>query len=243
MIPRTPVPTGLAFVWDAVLMAPDAVSPVPDAVRPGALDDESRLWLERLRSDNPDRAEAHRALFELLHRGALREANRRRGSLPATVVAEIDDLARQAAGDALTAVLRKLGAYRGASRFTTWAYKFVIFEISSALRREAWRGRAITIDDGAWDRLADPVPVDPHAQSEIRELRAAIERSVGTDLTALQREVFVSIAILGVPVDVVAERHGSNRGAIYKVLHDSRRKLRASLDAAGWQAEGPRATS
>ena len=219
-------------------MAPDVMPQAPDPPRLADLDDASRLWIERLRSDGPERAEATEALFDLLHRGALHEAHRRRGSLPATVVAELDDLARQAAGDALTAVLRKLGDYRGASRFTTWAYKFVIFEVSGALRRESWRGRAITIDERAWDRVTDPTPVDPHAEAEIRELRAAIERCVATDLTALQREVFVSIVILAVPVDVVAERHGSNRGAIYKVLHDARRKLRASLSAAGWHADG-----
>jgi RNA polymerase sigma-70 factor (ECF subfamily) len=224
-------------------MAPDSVRQAADAIRRGDLDDESRLWLEGLRSDGPERADAVRSLFDLLHRGALREAHRRRGSLSAAVIAELDDLARQAAGDALTAILRKLADYRGASRFTTWAYKFVIFEVSSALRRESWRGRAITIDDGAWDRLTDPNPVDPHARAEIRELRAAIGRSVAADLTELQREVFLAIVVLEVPVDVVAERHDSNRGAIYKVLHDARRKLRASLSADGWHAQGARTTT
>lgn len=223
-------------------MAPDVVRQAVDASGRGDLDDESRLWLEGLRSDGPDRADAIRSLLDLLHRGALHEAHRRRGSLPAAVVAELDDLARQAAGDAVTAILRKLADYRGASRFTTWAYKFVILEISSALRRESWRGRAITIDDGAWDRLTDPTPVDPHARAEIRELRVAIGRSVAADLTELQREVFLAIVVREVPVDVVAERHGSNRGAIYKVLHDARRRLRASLSADGWHAQGERIT-
>jgi RNA polymerase sigma-70 factor, ECF subfamily len=223
-------------------MAPDIVSQAPGPPRLDHLDEVSRLWVERLRSDGPERAAATDALFDLLHRGALHEAHRRRGSLPQTVVAELDDLARQAAADALTAVLRKLGDYRGASRFTTWAYKFVIFEISGALRRETWRGRAITIDEGAWDRLTDPRPVDPHAEAEVRELRAAIERCVAAELTALQREVFVSIVVLEVPVDVVAERHGSTRGAIYKVLHDARRKVRASLNAGGWHAQGGAST-
>lgn len=176
------------------------------------------------------------ALFDMLHRATRHEAFRRRDSLPDRVLGDLDDLASQAAGDAVAAVLRKLDDYRGASRFTTWAYKFAVLEMSAALRREAWRGRSITIDDWAWDRLTDPGPVDPQAQTEIRELLAAIERSVASDLTSRQRDVFVAVVILEVPIDVVADRDGSSRGAVYKVLHDARRKLRAGLIQQGWQA-------
>jgi RNA polymerase sigma-70 factor, ECF subfamily len=198
------------------------------------LDDESRLWLDRLGSRGPDNAAAIEGLFDLLHRGARHEAHRRRGSLPSRVVDELDDLARQAADDALAAVLRKLDDYRGASRFTTWAYKFAIFEVSAALRREAWRGRSITIADEAWDRLADMMPVDPQAETDVRELLAAVERSVASDLTPRQRDVFVAVVVLEVPVDVVADRNGSSRGATYKVLHDARQKIRQALASQGW---------
>ena len=150
---------------------------------------------------------------------------------------ELDDLARQAAGDALAAVLRKLADYRGSSRFTTWAWKFAIFEVSAALRRAAWRGRATTMDDAAWERLADPVPVHPHATVEARELVAALHRSVAADLTPIQREVFVAVVILLVPIDVLAERRGTTRGSIYKALHDARRNLRLGLARQGWAAD------
>lgn len=203
------------------------------------LDEESRRWLERLRSDDPERTDAIEALHQLLHRAARHEANRRRGSVPEAVVGELDDLARQAAGDALTAILRKLPEYRGASRFTTWAYKFAVFEVSTAIRREAWRGRSITIDDGAWSRLIDPASVAPHAETEVRELLAAVAQALASNLSPRQREVFTAIVILEVPADVVAERHESTRGAIYKVLHDARRKIRASLTEQGWQLDQP----
>jgi RNA polymerase sigma-70 factor (ECF subfamily) len=107
--------------------------------------------------------------------------------------------------------------------------------VSAALRREAWRGRSLTIEGDAWDRMADAKPVDPHAETDARELLVAIERSVAADLTRRQREVFVAIVVLEVPVDVVAERQGSSRGAVYKVLHDARRKLRQALAAQGWE--------
>jgi RNA polymerase sigma-70 factor (ECF subfamily) len=216
-------------------MAPHA--PIPPAASAKALDEDSRRWLDGLRSGGPDGADAVEALFDLLRRGARREAERRRGSLPEHVLADLDDLARQAADLAVAAVLRKLPEYRGDSRFTTWAYKFVIFEMSAALRREAWRGRrTVDIDDDAWRRLADSRAIDPAAKTELRELVSTIERCVATELTPWQREVFISVVVLGVPIDVLAHRHDKARGAVYKVLHDARRKLRAFLHAEGWDA-------
>lgn len=223
-------------------MAQDAAAVRPSNALPATPDVESQLWLAHLRSPGPDRATAVEALFDLLYRGARHEAHRRRGSLPRTVVAELDDLARQAADDALAAVLRKLDDYRGASRFTTWVYKFAIFEVSVALRREAWRGRSITLEDEAWGQLADAKPDDPRSMTEIHEFLASVERSVAADLTPRQREVFTAMVVREVPVDVVAERHGSSRGAIYKTLHEARRKLRLALAAEGWDvgtAGGP----
>ena len=128
-------------------MADHEPMPVAAEVHLEGLDDESRRWLDRLRSDGPDRPDAIQALFDRLHRVARYEAQRRRGSLPVRVANELDDIARQAAGDAMVTILQKLDDYRGASRFTTWVYKFAIFEVSAALRREAWRGRSLTIDD------------------------------------------------------------------------------------------------
>lgn len=204
---------------------------------PAELDQDSRSWLERLGATGRDHTDAVEALFELLHRATRHEAYRRRGSLPPEAVHQIDDLARQAAGDALVAVLGKLDGYRGASRFTTWAWKFAIFEVSAALRRAAWRGRAIAIDDMAWERIADSSPVDPDGARDARELLAAIHRSVTVDLTRIQREVFVAIVVLDVPVDVVADQRGTTRGAIYKALHDARQKLRGVLAAQGWAVD------
>ncbi len=198
------------------------------------LDPESHAWLDALRPAGPGHAQAVADLYDLLYRAARHEAQRRRGALPARVAEDLDDIARQAASDAVVVVLRKIGTYRGASRFTTWAYKFVIFEVSAALRRESWRGRAVTMDDAEWERLADHSPTAPQDRVELRELIGAIERSVAADLTARQRHIFVAVVGHEVPIDVLAERLDSTRGAIYKALHDARRKLRSSLEAQGW---------
>jgi RNA polymerase sigma-70 factor (ECF subfamily) len=206
-------------------------------------DDESSRWVARLSSTGADRVHAIQALFELCYRGARHEIGRRRGSLPPEILGDLDDLAHQAADDAVAAIVRKLADYRGASRFTTWAYKFAVFEASSALRREAWRSRDVTIDDEAWGRVVDAADVDPAVEAQTRELVVAIERAARSGLTPWQREVFTAVTILEVPIDVLAARHGSTRGAIYKVLHDARRRVRTWLAAEGWQVESTRRTS
>jgi RNA polymerase sigma-70 factor (ECF subfamily) len=140
-----------------------------------------------------------------------------------------DDLANEAADDALMAVLGKLDQFRGASRFTTWAYKFALLEAGVKARRRAWHGREIAIDEERWPEIPD-AGLSAHERLEQEELLRSIQRAVRTELTTHQREVFVALALNGIPIDVLAERLGSTRGALYKSLHDARRKLR---DATG----------
>jgi RNA polymerase sigma-70 factor (ECF subfamily) len=165
----------------------------------------------------PDRDAAVAELHALLLRAARFELGRRR-------VAD-DDLAMEAADDALMAVLGKLDDFRGASRFTTWAYKFALLEAGVKARRRAWRGREIQIDEERWPEIPD-AGLSAHERLEQQELLQALQHAVRTELTPHQREVFVALALNGVPIDVLAERLGSTRGALYKTLHDARRKLR-----------------
>ena len=198
------------------------------------LDPESRAWLEDLKAEGSKRSEAVERLHDLLLRAAHHEAQRRRHLYPEIEGPELDDLCRQATHDALVAVIQKLDGFRGASRFTTWAYAFVVFEISVKLRRHAWRGRGVPTadDDATWDRLAGGESA-AHARVESRELLRALRRAVAEELTPRQREVFVAVALNDVQIDVLAGRLASNRGAIYKVLHDARRKLRLRLEREG----------
>jgi RNA polymerase sigma-70 factor (ECF subfamily) len=194
---------------------------------------DSRAWLSALRLPGPERDEAVAALHELLLRAARFEVSRRRAALSHVRGEELDDLALQAADDALVAVLAKLDDYRGASRFTTWAYKFALLETSVRLRRRAWQEREVVLEPEAWPLMADSGE-SPQSQAETGELMRAIKQGVDSCLTEHQREVLVGLALNGVPIDVLAERLNTTRGALYKTLHDARRKLRADLGERGF---------
>jgi len=195
--------------------------------------DESQAWLAALRGTAAEREEAIAALHALLLRGARFELNRRRESLAHVSFAEREDLATQAADDALVAILAKLDTFRGASRFTTWAYKFVLLEAGVRARRRAWHGREVALHD---DEAFAPRDLGPsaHELAESAELLEAIGAAIRTALTPHQRQVFCALALNGVPIDVLAERLTTTRGALYKTLHDARRKLRAALADAGY---------
>ena len=197
------------------------------------LDPESAWWLGVLAETGPRREAALARLHELLVRVARAEVARR-GPRVRITGPELDDLAWQAAADALMAVTGKLGQFRGESRFTTWACKFAIFEVSAKIGRHFWRHPAVPLDAEDWDRLPDRFGFDPAQEAEWRDLAAALRRAVDDELTARQREVFVAIVLNGVPLDVLVLELGSNRNAIYKVLFDARRKLRSVLVANGY---------
>jgi RNA polymerase sigma-70 factor (ECF subfamily) len=195
-------------------------------------DRESERWLEQLRPGHPRRDETVAKLRDVLLRVALYELSRRRDQLGSITGPEFDDIAQQAANDALMNVLAKLEEFRGLSRFTTWAYKFAMFEVSGKVARHAWRRHPPSREELVFEQLPDsraPRPIDRLQQ---REQLEALSAGIG-DLTERQRAVFVAIALNDVPIDVLAIQLGTNRNAIYKNLFDARRNLRAHLAAAG----------
>jgi RNA polymerase sigma-70 factor (ECF subfamily) len=197
------------------------------------LDAESADWPRALAGTGPQREEALARLHTLLLRIARAEVARRGPRLQLSGP-ELDDLAYQAAADALVAITAKLCQFRGESRFTTWAYKFVMFEVSAKIGRHFWRHPGVRLDTEDWERLPDRFGFDPAQQAEWRDLLAALRRAVDQELTARQRMVFVAIVLNNVPLDTLVIELGSNRNAIYKTLFDARRKLRAVLAANGY---------
>jgi len=207
-------------------------------VLPAGLDAESAEWVRALAGAGRRRDAALARLHELLVRIARGEAARR-GPRLAITGPELDDLAYQAAADALVAVTGKLGQFRGESRFTTWAYKFVIFEVSAKIARHFWRHPAVPLDAEQWERLPARFGADPAHQAEWGDLFAALRRAVDTELTPRQREIFVAIVLNEVPLDTLVMHLGSSRNAIYKMLFDARRKIRAALAANGYLNHDP----
>jgi len=203
----------------------------------GFLDEESREWLRCL-TVPAERERALARLHQLLLRVARTELRRR--SLTAVVEGqEQDDLAHQAADDALLAITSKLDRFRGESRFTTWAYKFVVLEVSAKLGRHYWRNPPVPMSGDAWERIPDRFGADPAEYAESRELVAALRQAVTVVLSERQRRVFVAIVVDGVPLDALAFELGSTRNALYKTMFDARRKIRAHLVAHGYlDAEG-----
>jgi RNA polymerase sigma-70 factor (ECF subfamily) len=214
-------------------MVPDVPALHETAVSSSGIDPESAAWLSALTCTGAEREAALTRLHELLVRIARGEVGRR---APRLRIAgpELDDLAYQAAADALLAITAKIGQFRGDSRFTTWAYKFVIFEVSAKIGRHFWRHPCVPLDAEDWQRLPDKFGFDPAQEAERRDLLAALRLAVDEELTPRQREVFVALVVNEIPLDALVTRLGSNRNAIYKTMFDARRKLRAALIANGY---------
>jgi RNA polymerase sigma-70 factor (ECF subfamily) len=207
------------------------LSPAPGA--PAQLDAESLEWLQGLRAGGAEQEDAVGRLHALLLRAARFEVGRRRPALPYLRGSDLDDIANQAADDALVSVLARLDSFRGASRFTTWAYKFALLEAAVKLRKRAWQDREVPLEPETWT-LVSSTALGPEAEAEQGELLGAIQAAIQDDLTPHQRNVLVAIALNDVPIDVLADRLRTTRGALYKTLHDARRALRRRMEADGF---------
>ena len=232
---------GVVTVCDVEARERNRTPPDTDADgRRAASDPESRDWIDSLKGDGAAHEDAVGRLHSLMLRAARFEVARRRANLPHLRGDELEDIALESADDAVVALLSKLESFRGASRFTTWAYKFALLEAAVKLRRRAWQEREVPLEPESWSLLGASGP-SPHEEAEQSELLAAVQRAIAEDLTPHQRNVLVAIALNGVPIDVLAERLGTTRGALYKTLHDARRKLRSQLVRSGHMPEYGRA--
>ena len=199
-----------------------------------ALDAESATWVERLHPQSHHRDSTVGVLHALLLKAARTEFARRAGR---TGIGgqEADDLAHQAADDALIAILRRLPEFRGESRFTTWAYKFAILEVSSKLGRHFWSTRPeVPLEVEQWEQVPARLGLTPESAAEAADLFDAVRTAVENILTPRQRAVFVALVVDGIPLDALTLKLDADRNAIYKVMFDARRKIRAALVTNGY---------
>jgi RNA polymerase sigma-70 factor (ECF subfamily) len=146
---------------------------------------------------------------------------------------ELEEIAQEVAADALVSVLARLNDFRGESRFTTWVYKFALLETAVKLRKRAWQGREVPLESEGWS-LFSSTRLEPDGEAEQHELLLTLERAIAEVLTPHQRRVLVALALDDVPIDVLADRLDTTRGALYKTLHDGRQKLRKHLAERGF---------
>ncbi len=183
-------------------------------------------WLVELRGPNPDGALAD--LYDLLVRGL----GAALGGYGGGVEANFGDFAQEA----LIKITSNLDSFRGESRFTTWAQKIAINVALTELTRRRWRDVSLQ-DLFAQREAADRGPVDTQLTPEELALQnmvlGELRRMVDEDLTDRQREAVVAVLLEGMPISEVAKRMGTNQNALYKLLHDARRKLKREMEAAG----------
>lgn len=184
--------------------------------------------MARLRGVEPVRRYAIAELHERLRREARFEIRKRARRVPELPSSDLDDLAVQAADDALMTLLRKLDDYRGDSQFWTWARRFAQLEAPVSIRHRLGHDHLAPAD-------ASPELLEPAANGcsppELVEQRLQLQRVTDliTRLTQRQRTVVVAIAINGDSPAALAIELDTTPGAIYKALHDARTKLKAQL--------------
>jgi RNA polymerase sigma-70 factor (ECF subfamily) len=213
----------------------DAAEAMPQASwRPSPeAEAETAEWRRTLTAGGAVQKDATARLYELLLRVSRGEVQRRAAAIRVTGP-ELDDLAHQAAGDAVIAVIRRLHEFRGESRFTTWACKFAMFEVSTKVGRHFWQHPTVPLDGADWERLPDRLGIRPEDAVQDADLLAAVRSGIETQLTRRQRQIFVGVVVDGIPIDALALRMKSTRGALYKTLFDARRKLRVYLVTNGY---------
>ena len=213
---------GTAGSSEAVLL------PEPDATRR----DDPVDWVAALASEGPEQSLALRELHALMLRAAGHQVWRMRSALPDPSPAAVEVIVNQAADEAMTALLGKLHTFQGHSRFTTWAFKFAILQAATEVRRLQWQHREVELRD----LHVPPAPshMSPELYAEGKDLAGAVTDAMRRVLTPYQRRIAIALLVDCVPIDVLADRLGTNRGALYKTLHDVRVRLRSELTANGY---------
>ena len=215
----------------SLVSADDRVPPELDLT-----DAEPENWVEALSIPGPRQDHAMQRLHEMMLRASRHQVRRMRSALAGVGNERLEEIANQAADEAMMAVLAKLSTFEGRSRFTTWAYKFAILQSATEVRRYAWQHREVELKDLA---LVEERGPSPSSYVEAADLASAVACAIDVALTPHQRRITVALLIDDVPIDVLAQRLGTNRNALYKTVHDARTRLRTHLIASGHLATPP----
>jgi len=212
----------------------------------GTADRTDEDWLTDLAADGAQREGALSDLRAYLQRGLYASLRASRSDLASRDADDVRQITEDFTQESLLKILDKLSTYRGESRFTSWAMKVAVRTAISQLRKAAYRD--LSLDDlearGAPLRLPPQASVhsqqapDPQREAERREVLAVLNDAIETELSDRQRTTLRATAFDGVPIEVMADLMGSNRNALYKMMHDARRRLRDRLITRGYTSEG-----
>jgi RNA polymerase sigma-70 factor (ECF subfamily) len=180
-------------------------------------------WLAALQG--PEKDEALADLRVLLVRGLRATLHGRSGG----VEPSIEDFVQ----DALIRILDNLHSFRGESRFTTWAHKICVRTAFAEMRRSRWRDVSleeviVRREEGEFSQ-ADPLD-DPERAATRSAILAQFRRFIDEELTERQRTALLA-GLAGMPLEATADRLGTNRNALYKLLHDARKRLKQRMEA------------
>jgi RNA polymerase sigma-70 factor (ECF subfamily) len=199
-------------------------------------------WLYALKANGEIQETAITDLRDLLLRATLYFFHRNQSDFAGMNRDEILKCAEDCAQEALIAVMNHLTDFRGDSKFTTWAYKFAINTSLMTARRERWKGRSIEelslsshSASSLWAMADTSSPSTPDRSALQSEISQLVREVIEQELTDKQRQVLMLMVFHEVPMDKVVQQLGTNRNAIYKMLHDARRKLKSSLQARGFE--------
>ena len=196
-------------------------------------------WLRDLRADGEAQADAIADLRTYLWRAALYSLTQAQSALAHLSSVEIGQMAEDCAQDALVSILQHLHEFRGDSKFTTWAYRFAVNVALVSSRREFRKSVSLDqlLEDSEWPGLpvqVDLNAIDPDRAALQAEIWRVVREVIDHDLTERQRQVLKAMVFNEVPIDEIARYFGSNRNAVYKLMHDARRSLKARLEARGF---------
>jgi RNA polymerase sigma-70 factor, ECF subfamily len=196
-------------------------------------------WLRELSAAGEAQADAIADLRTYLLQAALYSLTRAQSALAHLSPAEIGQMAEDCAQDALLAILQHLHEFRGDSKFTTWTYRFAVNMALVSARRESRKSASLDelLEDSEWPALpiqSDLIAINPDRAALQAEVWRVVHEVIDRDLTGRQRQVLKALVFDEIPIDEIARHFGSNRNAIYKLLHDARRSLKARLKARGF---------
>jgi RNA polymerase sigma-70 factor, ECF subfamily len=190
-------------------------------------------WIADLQPGSPNRPEAIEDLRARLDRGLLYYLSHERSDLTDYSSDDLRQMSQDFAQDALIKTLDNLASFRGESQFTTWAAKIAARVAISELRRARWKDYSLDTLSAASSELTSSPQPQPESYTERQDVLNLVDAAIATVLTERQRMALMAHAIDGVPIEEIANRMGTNRNALYKLIHDARLKLKKHLEDQG----------